>query len=173
MSFESEIIEKIKNSSNWPTFEKPDYLGMLNQLADDALKSSEKFAPISAILIYQQLVEELLRLILSFSGFLIQARMWPWKVESKELKGAMFGRVFDELKKTVEFQHRDQILIIANEINEIRIQVAHGLAKFESIEPLRAKAIEVENKFNELFRLYEETDEWFRLCLKNIKQTVA
>lgn len=172
MTNQENILSMIKNNSEWPEFVRPEHLSTLNAMADQAARSNENYGPISAILIYQQLTEEILKLLLSFSNFFVQARLWPWEIELKELRRAMFGRVIDELNKAVKFPNQNKIIEISHDINEIRIKVAHGLVKLDSIEDIKSYAIEVQSKFTDLYLLYDEADEWFRHSLKETRKSI-
>lgn len=63
MNYMQELIEKIKDLSNWPSFERPDFLADLNTVADEAFEKATVEGYLAALLIYHQLCEELVHIL--------------------------------------------------------------------------------------------------------------
>lgn len=173
MSYEAEILERLSDSSRWPNYQRPDFLAELDQIADDALASLSARDCIASVLIYQQLIEELLRVLLQSLCFLIQASLFPIEITFSESSGKMFGRLVDDIKATVNFPNKNELITIANRVNERRMQVAHGLTKRESLNELESVAVSVRDDFEEFFKLFDKALDWSRVCLHDIKKILC
>ena len=64
MTYLENIVEKIKDPEKWPEFNRPDFLEELNELADKAVAKKTIEGYLAALLIYQQLAEEMIKLLL-------------------------------------------------------------------------------------------------------------
>jgi hypothetical protein len=173
MSYEENILNRLKDSSGWPGIERSDFLGRLDEIADDAFTIPDERSCISSVLIYQQLTEELLKTLLRACNFLIQAKLLPFEISLSEPQGKMFGQVIQEFKKSIDIPNKGEIVERANTINKHRIEVAHGLTKKESLDDLLQMALTVRDEFELFFKLYSESYDWIRLCLKDLKKDIV
>lgn len=82
----------------------------------------------------------------------------------------MFGKVIQEFKQTIEMPAKNELIERANTINKHRIEVAHGLTKKESLSDLLQMALAVRDEFELFFKLYSESYDWIRICLKDLKK---
>jgi hypothetical protein len=119
MSYEKEIKELLSDSSRWPSYSNPDVLSNLDAMADDALSvgNLDERSCIAAILILQQLTEELIEVLIKMSRFLVQVRMLPLEIRFKESKRKMFGQLVKDLEATMEFPNKSRMIELANSIN--------------------------------------------------------
>ena len=65
MSYTTDLIERIRDSSKWPDFERPHFLDELADIANQAFSKDTIEGYLASLLIYQQLGEELIRLLLT------------------------------------------------------------------------------------------------------------
>ncbi len=168
MNYEEEIIIKLTDDLNWPEITKPDLMAKLDGFAEEAFINPSEQHYIAAILIYQQLTEELLKILFDLSSFLMRAQLLPLQKEVVRIKNKMFGQVINEFTKTIDFPMKKEMIDIANKINKKRIKVAHGLIKEPSIATLKSDTHEVSELFFKLFDHYDEAQEWLRQRLRNI-----
>ena len=73
MSYEEDIKTRVRNSEHWPDFDSPDYLDSLDELAEESLKKNNIERALAAVLIYHQLVEEQMKILLQSAKFFIQS----------------------------------------------------------------------------------------------------
>ena len=162
----------VRNSDLWPDYEIPDFLVTLNELADESLKKKSIEGALAAVLIYHQLTEEQLRLLLRSAQFFIQLSVFPAEIIFPEKKRQMFGQVIDELKQTISFSKKDKILELAASLNSHRIELVHKLASRQKTDNIVSQAIEVKNTFNQLFKMIDCASDEFRIAFKDFKKDV-
>lgn len=172
MGYEEEIRSKLADPSLWPMYSKPEVLAKLDTIADDALSQTniDTTSCIASILILQQITEELLKVLLHMSHFLIQAKLLPLKIQFKVKPKAMFGEIVKQLDQTIAFEDKDQIIELANNINAVRIDVAHKLIEKEEFDDLTSKALLVREYFEVFFTHYNDGIDWMRLCLNDLRK---
>ncbi len=172
MTYEENIKSMLADSSQWPNYSKPDVMGRLDEMADDALSvdNIDERSCIASILILQQLTEELIKVLLKSCNFLVQVSLLPLEIYLKDHRSKMFGRVLEDLKATITFPEKDELIGLANKINKERIDIAHGLIEKASFKNLPKTAMQVRDDFEEFFKLYSSAHDWTRLCLKDLKK---
>lgn len=172
MTYQESIIARLKDSDNWPIHQRPDFLSKLDEMADDAFILASERDCIASVLIYQQLIEELLKTLLQSANFLMQAQLLPFEISVNETKNQMFGRLIEDFKTTISVPNRYGLIDIANRVNQKRIEIAHGLTKKESLSDLLEIALSVRNDFEKFFPLYSESIDWTRICLNGLKKDI-
>ena len=172
INYRQSIIDRLKDSDNWPIYKRPDFLSKLDEVADDAFILASERDCIASVLIYQQLIEELLKTLLQSANFLMQAHLLPFEICVNENKNQMFGRLIEDFKTTISVPNRNELIDIANRVNQKRIEIAHGLTKKESLSDLLEIALSVRNDFEKFFPLYDESYDWTRVCLSGLKKDI-
>ncbi len=159
------------NSDLWPNLERPDFLGELDQLAEESIEKKTTDGYLAAVLIYQQLAEEILKVYLECHEFFIQLSLFPAEMKCKKRTKAQFGRVIDDLKDTVTLSdNKAKIIFLANKLNQTRIDLVHGLTKLSTVEDIESKVLESKIVFDELFELFGEEYDLIRLTFKDFKK---
>ena len=164
-------IEEKLHSGEWPNYCNPQRMAELDNLADDALSISKIDATtcIASILILQQMTEELLKVLLDSSRFVIQVRLLPLEISFNPLKKAMFGEIVKQIESTINFQHKKEIIELANRMNTTRIEIAHKLIEKDNLADLQIKAIEARNNFEKFLTLYDLAYGWINNHLEELK----
>ncbi|HYX71295.1 MAG TPA: hypothetical protein VE732_00870, partial [Nitrososphaera sp.] len=129
MSYEDELIATIRDSTKWPSFERPLFLDELADVADDAFAKGSIEGYLASLLIYHQLSEEMVRLLLKDAQFFVQLSVFPAEIYFQEKKRLMFGQLIDELKTTISFDGKDEFISKCMELNTHRIDIVHRLTK--------------------------------------------
>ena len=171
MSNEENIIEILQDPLKWPSIDRPEFSGKLDEIADDAFSNPDERSCIASVLIYQQLVEELLKVLLQSCNFLVQARLLPIEIKFSDSDNKMFGRLIEDFKRTIVVPNKEKIIEIANRINYHRIKIAHGLTKRESLKDLLKSAQEVRDLFEKFFKYYDDAYDWTRVCLNSLRKS--
>ena len=129
MNYMQELIKKTKDLSNWPSFERPDFLADLNTVADEAFEKVTVEGYLAVLLIYHQLCEKLVHLVLKDAQLFIQLSVFPTEIDFPQKKRLMFGQLIEELKSTVSFKNKDEFIEKCLELNRHRIDIVHRLTK--------------------------------------------
>lgn len=133
MAYVDRILSKLENSDNWPGFHRPDFLEELNELADNAYDSKTVEGYLASVLIYHQLTEELIKILIECSTFNIQLCVFPQEYQNRKLKNKMFGELIKELNQGVLDNETHQLLGKAYKINDLRINVVHKLTTTDTV----------------------------------------
>jgi len=141
----------------------------LDGLAEQAMMRNTIDGYLAAILIYHQLTEETLRVLLRDSQFLIQVSIHPWEIDTPDESRITFGQVIDRLKKSVHFDQKAEIVQLANELNRIRIEFVHGLTKKTTVADIEPKARRVASMAEQSYRLFDGAHDWFRMYFADLR----
>jgi hypothetical protein len=88
MSYERELIITVRDSDKWPSFERGDFLDELDTIANEALSKNTVEGYPASLLIFHQLREEMVRLLLKDAQFFIQLSVFPAKFVIPEGRGS-------------------------------------------------------------------------------------
>jgi hypothetical protein len=171
MNYQEELLERIKDHNKWPEFDRPDFLNELNEIADKSVAKKTIEGYLAALLIYQQLTEEVLKLFLKDHEFFIQLSVFPAEIKFASKTSAMFGRVIEELKSTVTVDNsKFEIIDRANKLNQARIELVHGLTKMSNLQDVERKVLEAKILHDELFEIFDEAHDKFRATFSQFKK---
>jgi hypothetical protein len=172
MNYTQELIDRIKDSGNWPSFNRPDFLVDLNTVADEAFEKATVEGCLAALLIYHQLCEELAHLILRDAQFYIQLSVFPAEIDFPQKKILMFGNLIKELRSTISFKNKDAFVERCLELNRHRIDIVHRLTKRTTLSSVQLQVSEAKRLFDEIYDLFEDTHDFFRVCFHSFRKDV-
>lgn len=168
----NDIVDKIMDRSQWPTFEDSDHLSDLDSLADDANGLGTLEGYLAALAIYHQLCDEMAKLLLKDSQFFIQLSCYPLGIEFPKSKQQMAGQTLAQLEYAVEFEGKEEFIEKCRELNALRNNVFHSLTKKTSLPELKNKLSRVSALYEEIFELFSASHDWFCLCFKDFRKDV-
>lgn len=91
----------------------------------------------------------------------------------------MFGQLIDELKSTISFTKKDEIIRDCVKMNEYRIKFVHGLTKETGLENLKEQIRQVKDLYENILKNFMAADLYFaqeyvsyQERLKRVGQTV-
>ena len=172
MNYAKNLITTVRDSDKWPSFERPGFLNELDEIATEALSKNSTEGYLASLLIFHQLCEETIRLLLKDAQFFIQLSVFPAEIIFPEKKKLMFGQLIEELKSTISFEGKDKFLKSCMELNNHRIDIVHRLTKRSSLADLKAQLLKVKKLYDEIYELFDDIHDWFRLCFKDLKKDV-
>ena len=172
MGYEDELITTIRDSSKWPSFERPLFLDELADVADDAFAKNSIEGYLASLLIYHQLSEEMVRLLLKDAQFFIRLSVFPAEIHFPEKKRLMFGQLIDELKGTISFRGKDEFISKCMELNNHRIDIVHKLTKRSSLSNVGTQIAQVKKLYYEIYGLFDGIHDEFRVSFKDFKKDV-
>ena len=70
----------------------------------------------------------------------------------------------------MEFEHKKEILKLAQAINQGRVELVHSLTKQENAAAISQKTKQVKEKFEDFFKLFSDSQDWFLVCLKDMRK---
>ncbi len=172
MAYEDEILKRLEDPDSWPSFERPDFLDDLNQLADDSFESKTVEGYLASVLIYQQLTEEFIRILIECSTFYIQLRVFPQEYQNRNLNKKMFGQLIQELTQSVIDENIRKIVEKSNELNNTRIQIVHKLTKNDTINQISEQCKSIKSTFDDIWELFDEVYDNYRVTFKDFRKDI-
>ncbi len=172
MSYEEDIIHRVRTTELWPDYESPDFLDTLDELAEASLAKNTVEGALASVLIYHQLSEEMLRLLLQSAQFFIQLAIFPAEMTFPERKRQMFGQVLEEVRNTMSFVNKAEILELAASLNRHRIDLVHKLASRQTLDDVVFQATEVKQIYDKLFTKFDDARDDFRVAFKDFRKDV-
>ncbi len=172
MDYHKDIIEKLKNSDKWPHFERPEFLGDLNEIADNSFENNTIEGYLASTLIYHQLTEEFLKRIIDYSNFYIQCSIFPAVYIPEKKDNLMFGTLVQEFKRSVRFEETADFLDNCNQINKVRIRLVHKLSRFPSKQKILKEAKTLKELFDQTAFLFRDIEDQFRESLRQHKKNI-
>lgn len=172
MAYEDDILIKLENSDSWPGFECPDFLDELNELADKAFEKKTIEGYLASVLIYHQLAEEFIRILIESSTFYIQLSVFPQEFQDRKLKNKMFGQLIQELNQSVLDEDIHSLVEKAYKLNSLRIEIVHKLTTSETIQKVKKQCEKVQVIFNEIWELFDVIYDRYMVTFKNFKKNI-
>jgi hypothetical protein len=123
---------------------------------------------VTAILIFHQLTEQMLRVLIADTQFFLTLSAMPTAVTFAEPRRETFGQVLQRVRVGVEFGRKETLLKLAEAINEIRNGVAHRLLQRGSLAGLRRDARRAQRLLERIFSIYDEAHDDFRVAFHQI-----
>jgi hypothetical protein len=172
MDYKQNLINKIKNSDTWPDITRPDFLSELNILADEMYNKNTLEGGLASLLIYHQLCEEMVKVLINCSEFYIQLAVFPAEITFKKNSKRMFGQLIDELEKGINFDKKTDFIDKCQAINTIRIKIVHRLTLKSSVYDILLQVREAKKIFDEIFKLYVEIYDNYRLNFHSFNKDI-
>ena len=172
MTYESDLLRRIRDADLWPAFDRPDFLDDLDSMAERALSQGTVEGALAALLIYHQLTEESIRLLVRDSQFYIQIAVFPAEIGFPIRERQMFGQLLEDLKRSISFDERDDILELARAINESRIELVHRLTRQSTLADVLPAVENVHHLYEQLFDAFDAAHDHFRVCFHGFQKDV-
>jgi len=168
----TDLLEKLRDHSRWPSFPRPDWLKELEGIAVRSLNSGTEEGAIAAILLLHQLSEEQLRVLIECSEFYLQVCSLPAPLRLPGGKSKKtFGQRVHQLKASIDFPGKDVFLPKTEEMNKLRNKLVHGLTRKTKASQLHLMAERADKCFGELWEVFDQSYDWFRECFREIKKS--
>lgn len=162
MSYEKKFLLKLFKSGSWININNTNFLDQLTELANDSFGKDTFEGYMASLLIYHQLCEEMVLVLLDESYFYIQCSLYPVKFE-KEInrKKMMFGQCLGLLADTIDFPGKRNIICKFESFNIKRNKIAHELTKFNSTDEIKDQVIDIKDEYLKIWNSFCESHEWF------------
>lgn len=168
---ENEIINRIMDFDKWPNLQFPENLEFLNELADESFSSQTLSGMLASVLMYHQIIEAMCLHLLENCHFQIQLSVYPATINFSIKKNKMLGSYVQELKNSISFHKKDDFIKKVTEFNDIRNDLIHKMRK-NNPKTIFEKAKDIKKNFDEIFELYDEIQDDFRVVFHSFKKDV-
>jgi hypothetical protein len=170
--YERQLRARLKDSEQWPAFPDGAFLDRLDRIASGSLTKRTTEGYLAAILIYHQLAEEMIRLLIQDVRFLVQLGVLPFRITFREKPKLTFGQLQQELKDSVEFEEKAAFLRRVDQLNAIRIGIVHKLTKRGSLAGLARETQRAERIYRAVFKTFERAHDSFCVDFHGYKKDV-
>jgi len=170
--YQSNLIKQLEVRDNWPYFNRPNFLDDLNKLADNAFKNNTTEGYLSSLLIYHQICEEMIQVLIKCSTFYIQLSVFPQQYNKRDLKDKMFGQLINELSNCVVDDDILKFIEQCKKLNKLRIQMVHKITLKDSILDISNQCKESKNIFKDIENLFDLIYDNYLLTFKDYKKDI-
>lgn len=141
-------------------------------MADDVFKKRTVEGYLASLLIYHQLCEEMIKVLIDCSNFLIQCSIFPQELTPKNLKGKMFGQLVFELESGIINDDIKRFVAKCCELNKLRIRMVHKITLKTSIEDISNQTEKVKKIFDAIWKLFDNIYDNYRVAFKDYKKDI-
>lgn len=166
-----EIVTKIMDFDQWPTIPLPDNLELLNEMADQSFATNTFSGMFAATMMYQQIIEAMCLHLIEDCHFQIQLSVYPTTISFKNPSNKMLGFYLDELRSSIDFHKKVQFIEKVENFNAFRNRIVHEMRK-SNIDDLSQELTSVKKSFDEIFDLYDEIQDDFRVTFHGFAKDV-
>lgn len=163
MKYEEKLIRTLKNPDGYLGLpvDDPGILRYLDGRASDYYDQGTTEGYLAAAVIYHQLTEKILLMLVQYSDLYIQATIYPEKIDLFYNDLDSFGKLIGRHKSTIVFFQKSQIIKNSYNLNKNRVQLVHKIYELghEGKIDLASKAIRQD--FESIFRDWKDALKWF------------
>jgi hypothetical protein len=157
LNFEDQIARRM-----WPQETRGGFYLDVLQLADEAAVAGDQPHSIAAILLYQQLVEEMLHLIDYWCYFELAIGVHPTIYTYRSPERIMFGQLVEKIRHNQDFPGKTLLLQNAQKLNsDCRIPAAHKLLHRGTLPQMEIIGLECKELFRHILESYEDVRSHF------------
>lgn len=131
-----------------------------DDFADD-LDKGKYHEMIASVFIYQQVIEELLRALISKHEMYVLAGLFPIKYEINECKVQYFGQVVEKVKDIFDFEKKNELINLCKEVNSMRNVLAHSMIKSDK-HKITEKCQNIEKIYRKIHEICQEQNYLFQ-----------
>lgn len=154
MSFKKDFTSKLKTKEKWPFPQNLDFLIKLEKMAHNSYDKNTTEGLLSALLIFHQLCEEQVRVLIDCKNFFIQCSIYPTELKALKTKKQMFGSLIDELDQIKPFPEIKNFIKHAKKLNDLRIKIVHKIILNRSTSDIRYQAKKSKNIYVRITGLF-------------------
>jgi hypothetical protein len=160
----------LKDRASWPDFDRRDFLSELDGVAEDALCRRTVDGYLAALLIYAQLAEEIVRLLLRDAEFFVQLHVYPAEIHFPVPEMATLGELLGMFDRSLDFPSKQEVLKACRELNIIRRDLVHRLTASPTTDSVGPRVEQARVWFREAFSGFQEGHSWFHLAFKDLRK---
>ena len=155
------ILDDIFDDNNFADVKLASKLDYLRYEANTMFNKNTVEGYISSMIIYHQLIEEMIKMLINFSSNHIQLKIFPYKIEKRNLKGKLFKNLLEEFKKLLLTPKIELFIDKSYKFNELRNITVHRSITVKSVKSTFIQCKKVKKLFGEIFDLYVDISNEF------------
>jgi len=149
---------------------------VLEQLLDIAeqIDTSSIEGALSSVFVYHQVAEESLYDLLELIRFFVDLKLYPDRIQHKPSEGMKLSALIGEIKSSINFMNKEDLIKYADLVNQNRNSFAHDLLKKDSVEAIKKDLDRFMKHFKKMYEALDGTEEYLygarESLLEGIKQ---
>lgn len=156
MSYQTDLLKRME-TADWPKFERSRFLGELNQMAEEMYAQHSTEGYLASLLIYQQLIEEMLKLLVKYSNLVVQCSVFPQEINFVEKKkGMMLGQVITLLENGLVDDDIKKLVKVSRSFAELRNRLVHRITLKTDRSDIRKQARQGKKYHDQIFELFDK-----------------
>lgn len=152
--YDRELLSKISNKKHWPGLTNAPLIVHLLSVANKQITNNTLEGVLSATLIYQQVMEDLLLNLLKMSHLYVQGEIWPSQISFPINKKLMFGQLLDQHKLSIDFDQKDLLISTARNFNQMRVKIVHKIVQSKGPNEIVTLAGKIHSDFHKFLDLF-------------------
>jgi len=160
--YQNNLIDRIERT-DWPEFNRNGFLFELHNLANSMHNQRSISGYLSSFLIYQQLCEEIIKLLIECSNLFIQCTIFPNEFKPKKLDGKTFGQLIIELENGVCNDETHLLIKKCKELNALRIRMVHKVTLKTSVKDIEKQAKSAKKMYDQAYKFFSEIREVYNI----------
>ena len=170
MKYEEELAKHLRNPDGYLWFSDSWPHSYLNGIAEDAFDKNSPEGYLTSLIIYHQLTEEILKVLLCYSNLVMKAALYPVKIELPAGDDASLGGLLQIHKTTVVFDKKSKIIEQADKLNRLRNELSHRIIRHSSETAIVMKAKNSKEIFENIFKNWRMSMKWLYHTIDELKQ---
>jgi hypothetical protein len=166
MSYQTNLLKRME-TADWPSFDRADFLAELDIMAGIMFERHTTEGYLASLLIYQQLIEEMLKLLVKYSNVVVQCSVFPQEINFPERRnGLMLGQVISQLESGLMDDNIKNLIKVSRSFAELRNRLVHRITAKTDEMDIKRQARQGKKYHDQIFTLFEAILDNYRLTLK-------
>jgi hypothetical protein len=166
MSYQTDLLKKME-TAGWPNFDRADFLAELDIIAGIMFERHTTEGYLASLLIYQQLIEEMLKLLVKYSNVVVQCSVFPQEINFPERRnGLMLGQVISQLESGLMDDNIKNLIKVSRSFAELRNRLVHRITAKTDEADIKRQARQGKKYHDQIFTLFDAILDNYRLTLK-------
>ena len=171
MKYEEKLVQEINNPDGYLWWQDSTPLSSLDGVAEDFLVKNNIESRIAALFIYQQLSEEILKLIARYCDLIIRASLYPIKLTTTlNLDNKKFSEARGYIQNSIEFLNKSKLLSEIEKLNDLRNTYGHDLINNYSKVFSNTELSNLDDLYKSILSLFHSSTQWFYKEIKRLRQ---
>ena len=161
MKYEEDLARCLKNPDAYMWFKNRSDLSYLEGIAEDSYDKGTTEGYLGALLIYHQLAEKIILLLVQYSDLYLKAVIYPDKVDTSYKHLDTFSKIINKHNSTIVFEKKSTIIKNARELNDIRNKLMHHIVETPTEDKINELAVKGRDNFYKIFNNWKVAMRWF------------
>jgi len=129
----------------------------LANLADSMDQNTVEGA-IAAVIIFNQIAEEVVYSFLGLIHFYIDLKMYPIRLKQKDSTGKTLGQLINEIEESFDFEYKEQLVKYGRAASQSRNRIVHELLRKENLESIQLEYQTFKNNIEKMFEAIDGSE---------------